>query len=263
MSTNKHFIAQLLPVILCLLLPFYVFARLEKSTASATPAVTGELILLGLLMLAILIAAMFLLNKTREMMRLARWKMKREDEDKAENYIHSFDSKQIETYLKYKQTNKPKSSGNNLVPFLFMMVGASFYSTGLFAQSSTKAPVTLFGEGGFVITLILILTPILAGIILVIMKVANMIKRYRRAQNLAEISRITEYLKTFPEKEITDVLRKRKAVLDYKLSQNELSGSSPVNNDKGIISNVNEHANIRFIAEKRKALKRPDVNPEL
>jgi cytochrome c oxidase cbb3-type subunit I len=52
-------------------------------------------------------------------------------------------------------------------------------------------------------------------------------------------------------------------VLDYKLTQNELSGSLPPNDDKGIITNVNEHANIRFIAEKRKALKRPDVDPQL
>ncbi|MEO5998855.1 MAG: cbb3-type cytochrome c oxidase subunit I [Chitinophagaceae bacterium] len=263
MNTNKHLIAQRLPLIFSLLFPFYAFAQVEKSATSPSVAGTGKLILLGVLILSILIAAIFLLNKTREMRRLTGRKMESEDKEKEENYINSFDSKQIDTYLKYKQTNKQKSSGNNLVLLLFMMVGASFYSTGLFAQTSAKTPVTLFSEGGFVITLILILTPILAGIILMIMKVVNMTKRYRRAQNLAEITRVTEYLKTLPEEAIADALRKRKAVLDYKLSQNELSGSSPVNDDKGIISNVNEQANIRFIAEKRKALKRPDVNPEL
>jgi cytochrome c oxidase cbb3-type subunit 1 len=94
-------------------------------------------------------------------------------------------------------------------------------------------------------------------------KVMNMTKRYRRAQNLAEVARLTAYLKTLPEEQIAEALKKRKAVLDYKLTQNELSGSLPVNDDKGIITNVNEHANIRFIAEKRKALKRPDVDPQL
>lgn len=263
MNTKKHFMAHRVTVILSLLLPSYVIAQKGNPAASSSPAGTGELILLGLLILALLIAAILLFNKTKVAMRLARKKMNFGNNGNAEKYINSLDSKQIDTYLKYKQTVKKNSSGNNLSMLLFAMVGASFYSSDLFAQSSTKPSVTLFSEGGIVITLILILTPILAGVILMSVKVGNMIKRYRRAQNLAEITRLTEYLKTIPEEEITEVLRKRKTILDYKISQNELSGSLPVNDEKGIISNVNEHANIRFIAEKRKALKRPDVDPDL
>lgn len=263
MNTTGFGKALLMPLILCLLLPFSVFAQAESTASPSAPVGIGEIILLCLLILIMLVAAIFLAIKTKEMMQIARKKIKSENTGKVEEYMNSFDSTQIDTYLKYKQTMKRKSSGNNPVLLLLMIAGATFFSTGLFAQTPGKPPVTLFSEGGFVITLILILTPILAGILLMIVKVTNMTKRYRRNQNLAEVARLTEYLKTLPEEQITEALRKRKATLDYKLTENELSGSLPANDDKGIISNVNEHANIRFIAEKRKALKRPDVDPQL
>ncbi|TKK71012.1 cytochrome oxidase subunit I [Ilyomonas limi] len=263
MSTNKHFKVQWLRVIVCLLLPFSVFAQAKNTASPSAHAGTGELILLGLLVLIVLVAAIYLFIKTNEMMRLTRKDKDRESTGNVERYLNSFNIEQIETYLKYKETTKPKSSGNRLVLVLSMIVVASLYNTGLFAQTSAKQPVSLFSEGGIIITLILILTPILVGIILMIVKVVNMTKRYRRSQNLAEVARLTEYLKSLPEEEITDALRKRKAALDYKLSHNELSGSLPVKDDRGIITNVNEHANIRFIAEKRKALKRPEVDPQL
>lgn len=261
MSTNRHFKMQWLPGIVGLLLPASLFAQ-AKSTA-APSAGTGELILLCLLVIVVLAATIFLFIKTKEVMRLAGKKMNNEDAERVKKYIGSFNIEQIETYLKYKQTIKPASQGNKVALLLLMVTIASLCSTTLFAQTSAKQPVTLFSEGGFVITLILVLTPILVGIILIIVKVTNMAKRYRRNQNLAEVARLTEYLKTLPEEEITDALRKRKAALDYKLSYNELSGSLPVNDERGIITNINEHSNIRFIAEKRRALKRPDVDPQL
>ncbi|MEJ7736953.1 MAG: cbb3-type cytochrome c oxidase subunit I [Chitinophagaceae bacterium] len=266
MSTDKYCKAQRLPFILCLLLPFSLLAQAKSATSvSAQPGI-GEIILLCLLILVLLVATIFLSIKTKEMMQLTRKKLKGEHTGKVEEHMNSLDSKQIDTYLKYIDTMKFEPSGNNSANsllILFMIAGATLFSTNLFAQSPGKQSFSLFSEGGIVITLILILTPILAGIILMIVKVINMIKQYRRNQTVSEVNRLTAYLKTLPEAEITDTLRKRKAVLDYKLQNNELSGSLPVNDDKGIITNVNEHANIRFIAEKRKALKRPDVDPQL
>ncbi|WP_018614506.1 cbb3-type cytochrome c oxidase subunit I [Segetibacter koreensis] len=262
MNTSKYGIPRWFAIV-SLLFPFPLLAQSERTVPpSASPGI-GEIIVLCLLVLIVLAAAIFLSVETHEMMKLVRKKMKGEYTGKVEEYFNAFDSKQIDTFLKYKQTRKLKATGTNLPLLLFMLLGATLLSTNVFAQTTAEKPFSLFSEGGIVITLILILTPILTGIILMTLKVSNIVKRYRFNQNLAEVERLTEYLKTLPEEEISDALRKRKAVLDYKLRQNELSGSLPPNDDKGIITNVNEHANIRFIAEKRKALKRPDVDPQL
>jgi cytochrome c oxidase cbb3-type subunit 1 len=265
MSSKKYSKLQRLPFIVGLFLSFSVSAQTETTKSVSVHFSPGEILLLSLLVLVVLLTAIFLAVKTKELTKLVRKKMKGEHTRKVEDYIDSFDSKQIDTFLNYKHSMKIKSSGNNSnnnVLILFLILGATLFSTTLFAQTPGQK-LALFSEGGIVITLILILTPILAGIILMILKMSNTIKQYRRNQNLAEIARLTEYLKTLPEEEINDALKKRKAVLDYKLAQNELSGSLPPNDNRGIITNVNEHANIRFIAEKRKALNRPDVDPQL
>jgi cytochrome c oxidase cbb3-type subunit I len=265
MSTKINCVRICLSPVVCLFLPSSVLAQTKSTTSGFGPTGIGEMVL-AFLLLIVLVTTIVLAVKTKEMIKLARKKMKGEHEEKAEKYLARFSSSEIEALLKYKQRWKIGPTNDNAannVLILLLIFGATLFSTPSFAQTSAQKPVTLFSEGGFVITLILILTPILAGIILMIVKVTNMTKRYRRKQNLEEVERLTEYLKTLPEEQITEALRKRKAVLDYKLSHTELSGSLPPNDDKGIITNINEHANIRFIAEKRKALKRPDVDPQL
>ena len=266
MKLYKHYKACWLPFILCLLLPLFASAQADSITTQSAPVGIGSIILLGLVVLVVLVAAIFLVIKTKEMMRVARKSMRGDDTGKVEDHMKSLDSKQIDTYLEYQQSIKPTTTGKNSAnPFtiLLLVVCSTFITTNLFAQTPGQKSETLFSQGGIIITLILILTPILAGIILMIVKVANITKRYRLKLNHAEVDRFTEYLKTIPEEQIADALRKRKAELDYKLTQNELSGNLPANDERGIVANVNETANIRFISEKRKALKRPDVDPKL
>jgi len=250
----------------CLFISFSVLAQTKGSTSIFARPELGEIIIMFLLLVIVLVAAIFLFFRTNEMITLSRKKIDNKNTRKVEDFIKSLNSIQIDNFLKYKQSTKIKSPGNNSSPsliILYMTMGATLLNTTLFAQTPGQKPISLFSEGGIVITLILILLPILATIALMLVKVASLIKKYRRNQNLAEVTQLSEYLKALPEEQITDALRKRKVVLDYKLEHNELSGSLPPNDDRGIITNVNEHANIRFIAEKRKALKRPDVDPQL
>ncbi len=266
MNENICFKALWLSLILCLVLPLFAFAQTDNTNSFFPSPGIGEILLLCLMLMTVMVAAIYLAVKIKILMKLARKKIKGEDTGKVEQYLNSLDSKQIDTFLKYKQFMKRKSSGNNSsnpLLLLCMIIGASFFHTPLFAQTPGQKTVSLFSEGGIVITLMLVLTPIIVGILLMVLNVTKMIKKYRLNQNLAEVTRLTEYLKSLPEEKISHVLGKRKAELDYKLAHNELSGTLSFNDDKGIITNINEHANIRFIAEKRKALKRPDVDPQL
>ena len=79
MSTNKHFKVQRLPGIAGLLLPASVFAQAKSTIVSSAHANANEVLLLGLLVLIVLAASIYLFIKTNAMMHLARKKKNRED----------------------------------------------------------------------------------------------------------------------------------------------------------------------------------------
>ena len=163
--------------------------------------------------------------------------------------------------MKKNTENKSGGIGSSL-PAWFLVALLSLAGNAAFAQTAPGGK-SLLNDGGIIITLILITTPILVGIILMIIKVRNISKRVKANKENAESERISNYLKSLPEEEVTEALLRRKEVLDYSIAQNALSGNFEPEDKRGILKNINEHANIRFIEEKRKALSRPNVDPEL
>ncbi|MGI8635986.1 MAG: cbb3-type cytochrome c oxidase subunit I, partial [Segetibacter sp.] len=246
-------------------LPFNVGAQPEKISPASGNTGMVEIILLCLLVLLILVAAVILFIKSKEVMATLRNNNKGYEKATPKKYLKNLNANLINQFLNYQQKAKrglKNTTSKSIIPTT-LLAATSFFCNDLFAQTDTKSAGSIFSQGGIVITLILILTPILAGIVLMIVKVTKVINRNRYKQDLAEVKHLTEYLKTLPDDEVTEALKKRKAVLDYRLSKNELSGTLAPSDERGIITNVNEHANIRFIAEKRKALKRPNVDPKL
>ena len=247
----------LLPVILC--------AQADSVLSTPGGSGLGEFIVMILLLAVTLTAAIYLAYRTAALRNMIKKKDSGNNIQDLDQLINKFDHKEIDSYLNYTQMKRPKGTDgkiNSSLPAFFFLMLASLFSPSAFAQTAQKSG-SLFSEGGIIITLILILTPILVGIILMIVKVSNMTRKYQLKRNLEEAKRISNYLKSLPPEEVAEVLRKRKEVLDYKLSQNELSGALPVEDKKGILKNINEHANIRFIEEKRKAIHRPQVDPQL
>ena len=247
----------LLPVILC--------AQADSVLSTPGGSGLGEFIVMILLLAVTLTAAIYLAYRTAALRNMIKKKDSGNNIQDLDQLINKFDHKEIDSYLNYTQMKRPKDTDgkiNSSLPAFFFLMLASLFSPSAFAQTAQKSG-SLFSEGGIIITLILILTPILVGIILMIVKVSNMTRKYQLKRNLEEAKRISNYLKSLPPEEVAEVLRKRKEVLDYTLSQNELSGALPVEDKKGILKNINEHANIRFIEEKRKAIHRPQVDPQL
>ncbi|MEO6134244.1 MAG: cbb3-type cytochrome c oxidase subunit I [Ginsengibacter sp.] len=224
----------------------------------------GQILLMISLLASALAGAFYLVFKTSSLRKMVKNESIKNRKEDINEIISKFDIKEIESYLKINQMKK-KDSKNNLnatLPALFLMMLASFFSSSAFAQTA-KARGSLFTEGGVIITLILILTPILAGIILMIEKVGRMSRRFKMRRNQEEAERISNYLKSLPEDEVSEILQKRKEVLNFEISGGELSGNLPPVDNRGILKNVNEHANLRFIEEKRRAIDRPQVDPQL
>ena len=95
-----------------------------------------------------------------------------------------------------------------------------------------------------------------------IIKVRNVLKQYNRKQNAEEAEKLAAYLEILPDDEVKEKLLKRKAALDYRLSNSELSGQLKAEDNKGLI-NINTNSSLPVVAIKKKALKRPNIDPQL
>ena len=241
-------------------------AQGDTTGKQLVPFHVNNMIMLFILLVVVLGAAIFLKIKTSEVMRAARKKKQETDKARFDQYISNMDSRQIEEFLRYKDNKKKeKNIGENFnckLPVLFALIISSLFSQSLFAQSGTKNPGSLLGEGGVIITVALILTPILAGIILMIIKVKNVLRQYNRKQNIEDAEKLAAYLEILPDDEIKEKLIKRKAALDYRLSNSELSGQLKAEDNKGLI-NINTNSSLPVVAIKKKALKRPNIDPQL
>lgn len=247
----------------CISLPLWLQAQDLNSTPSLWEPETSLLLILGLAVLAVLGAALFLAFKVKEITQVRNKK----DEGWIQQYISNFDSRQLEAVLNYKQRlNSKKTEKKNTVSKAvgaLMFFTASFLSQAAAAQETTAPKQsTLLGEAGIIITIALILIPILGGIILMIVKALKLLKQYRNKKNLEEADQLAAYLKALSDEELEAKLKPRKAALDYQLQHNELSGDLSAEDAKGLI-NINTNKSLPVVAVKKKAQKRPAIEPKL
>ncbi|HVW95896.1 MAG TPA: cbb3-type cytochrome c oxidase subunit I [Mucilaginibacter sp.] len=132
----------------------------------------------------------------------------------------------------------------------------------LFAQTPAASDSVLTNPG-VMITIALILIILVIAVYLVGIKVNNLVKvvRERRIRNDAKY--LAKSLDELSTGEVREELIKRKQALDFKLSNTELSGENAPDDKKGLLHNVAEVNTPRFIAAKKKAVKRPDIDPKL
>lgn len=137
-----------------------------------------------------------------------------------------------------------------------------FTATPLFAQPIAETDTGFFSQPGIVITLLLLFIPLIAALLLAVVKIIGMARNVQTKKEREEASRFTDYMKKLNSEQM-GALQKHKATSDYRAGNGELSGPLAPNDVKGLLSNVNEHTNIRFIESKRKAVERPNVDPKL
>ncbi|WP_449436809.1 hypothetical protein [Pedobacter steynii] len=92
---------------------------------------------------------------------------------------------------------------------LCMIIFLMFCSKPGFSQS-TKATGSFWAEGGVIITVILILIPILAGIWLMMVKVNNIFRQYQDKQRLQEAAELARWIDQADSQDLQDLLSKRK-----------------------------------------------------
>ncbi|MEP7144509.1 MAG: cbb3-type cytochrome c oxidase subunit I, partial [Ferruginibacter sp.] len=257
------------PAIWLIILSWWLFSVPVNGQANTFGRSSVGLDIFFIIFLLIILAVVLSMAvKTKQMLREKRKTGSNDDKERFSKYLQNLDSDQIGICLTAKKCgdemndNKVSPGASKLLCVTIVLVSI-LSGPVLYAQTVNGKSTSLIGETGIVITLILILLPILGGIVLMFFKVRNLANQRRNKQNLEEADQLATYLSKEIDQETMTALEKRKKALDYQLSHTELSGDIPAFDEKGIIINAGTGSGLTFVAIKKKALKRPNIDPKL
>lgn len=215
-------------------------------------------------LMALFFAALVLKQKVDGIRNNNAKKGEQEQARALKEHTRNLNSKQIGKLLDYKRRGGGNNKRGTSILILLFTAMLSFMSGGNLMAQSTDKPNTnsLLSETGILITIVLLLIPILASVVLLIIKVMSALNQTKNRQNLEEAEKLAAYLRSLPEEEVNTELKRRKAALDYRLSHHELSGSQPAEDEKGLLQ-INSQTGLPIVAMKKKALQRPGIDPGL
>lgn len=253
------------PFLLCMLMVAPAAAQ-EAERAGYAFHETGPWwrVLILVLAVAILAVATLMVVKVIDLRNSSIQRSGAAGKERYQEHLRRLNSKQIDAVLQYKN-RQGNHTGSARVLIACLLTGALslFDSSPLMAQAPvTSEPSSLLGEGGIIITIILVSIPVLATLILLTVRLSNMSKRYRTRAQLKEAAEFADYLKSLPDEVVDNVLKKRKTALDYSLSQHELSGTQSPDDTRGLLQ-IKGEPGLPVVAAKKKALPRPHIDPRL
>ena len=134
------------------------------------------------------------------------------------------------------------------------------FSNNASAQANNNAG--LLSETGVIITIVLLLIPVIAALVLFAIRIKRVSQKHAAKNNLFRAEKFAAYLKSLPPEELEKNILQRQEALHYSLTHKELGGATPANDEKGLL-NIKDEAGLPFVAVKKKALARRPVQPEL
>jgi cytochrome c oxidase cbb3-type subunit 1 len=130
------------------------------------------------------------------------------------------------------------------------------------ASMAQETPETgTYNSPGIYIMLVLVILPLLAVIYFACLKLRRIVNKTRYLRIKKDTIKLTQQLED-DEDFFSGVLR-RKAALDYALTDKELAGNVAPEDKKGMLINITEVNSVRFISPKRKAASKHNIDPEL
>lgn len=249
-------------LIALLLVIFPVISRAEQPQLTTGPS-GGWLFFFFFMAILLLAIASWLKNETKKAMRF-RQQNQPDQSSRYANWLHQFDSRQLSQLLSWRQKKKQSDVHNNTSSKIFLLLLLLGSSTLSMAQDvAPTGNSSILSETGIVITIVLLLIPILAGIIIMMLKVMKLRRDLKARQDSKKANEFAAYLQQLPEDDLDQALQKRKEALDFSLQNNELSGQLPAEDKRGLVNNASPVENLPVVALKKKAVKRPHIDPRL
>lgn len=246
------------------LMPLLLIAQTAKEPVFYPQNRNGVLVIAILTFLTVLGFVTFLYLRIQKLLQQYKENKQGKQTDKMKKYIDNLNSNQIEKILEIRRTTLT-GGGNNVKSLLVFLIGSVIQISPSFAQDKVPAAnASLLSEAGIMITILLLLIPILAGIVLMYVKISRMLKKQQNEMLLKEAEALAQQLREMPEEDLRKSLESRMAALNYKLSGTELRGESPARDARGIIGKVDHESSVLpFVAVKKKSMIRPGVDPGL
>lgn len=262
MKTAKSTRKIALLVLACATSTTSLFAQAATTPPTGWQPSPTTLFALFTMAVILLIGAMYLYVTV---LQVASEKAPKDDgHEKPTKHINTLNSAEIEQYLKHKKMNTPSSGKNPSIKSL--LIGFALFllpSIEALAQTDTEPRGPLISEGGIIITIILLSIPVLGALMIMAAKIKNVRNQLKRKNQETEFEEFEKYLATLPEEEADAALLKRQQALNYKLTNTELAGTNAADDSKGLINNVDNEASLPVVAAKKKASKRPPIDPAL
>lgn len=219
-------------------------------------SVPGLSLILFVLLLLLLITAFYLYGKTREIKNLTAKTKKEFDEQRLDEYLSNLDEKRLSDLINKRHIHPS-------LP-LWLLLSAILLVTPAHAQSDSPATQgTLFTQPGIIILIILIMLPILLIVFLMSVRLTRIVQQYRRRRQARDEEQFNEYLDSLSSEEAERALLRRHQALGYRPQPNQLSGNTKAEDSKGLLHNIDSESALPFVAAKKRATRRPPVDPEL
>lgn len=148
----------------------------------------------------------------------------------------------------------------------FLIKKASFFMFLLPCFASAQEKVSTDGiwtSPGFLITMVLILIPLMFALVMLAVKSGAMAKQIHSKETLKQARILADEILEHKNEFNPEQLKEKKAQLEYKLSNMELSGELQPDNLKGLIRNENTEHLASFFSKKSNPIKRPKIDPKL
>jgi len=175
--------------------------------------------------------------------------------------LEDLDTAEIAVLLEARRSRLVKSAGSRFAGKATALLVALVACSPLFAEAASGSGDGLLSQPGIVITIVLILIPLFVGVIYLVSKINRLIRQFNQGEKERRAQQLADYLLYLDGEEIEPALLKRKASLERTLNHTELSGILRSEDVNGIILRATTKTDIQFVATKKKAVKRPPIDP--
>ncbi len=264
----KFSLRFILSVIALLLASMCCTAQNATNILGNTNNTFGLWLLLFLCLLPLIIWIVSLIFKLqRQAFENIQWR-KKTVENHFPEHLKNLDHNQILQFLKLKSNadklENDTTSNNIILKNVIMLIFFSLISVSqLHAQNPNAEAPALLSQPGIIITLVLMAIPILLGVIFALIQANNSVKRFINRTKVKEAEKFAGFMETVHDHELEKELLKRQQVLEFNLSNHELSGTQKAEDVKGTIINVSDKRLVHFTQLKKKAVKRPILEPDI
>ncbi len=234
-----------------------------QTDVAANGLSVGYIILFSLVLLILLALTLWLFKNTNKLEEL------NEQPDESgrswlKKHLPDLNQHQLDMLIKRKAVHeglaKDKTSKDFKKTILLLL--CLFSGLSVFAQTKETSG-SVWTNPGVLITVTLILIPLVIAVYIVSAKVNHIFKKVRGAQTRKDARKLAASINELSTDELSGELLKRKSALEFKLTNTELAGEDPAEDKRGILHHITEVDSPRFISPKKKAVKRPDIDPAL